>query len=58
MRNQPATENAEVTGDRDDLATQVLDQDDDSLWTGLARDAYQSSEDFYKMTLRRELGEH
>ena len=50
MRNQPATESADETG-RKDLDAQVLDQNDDSDWTGLARDAYTSSEDFYNSSL-------
>ena len=52
MRNQAATENAQISEGKS-LEDQVLDQTEDSLWTDLARDPYQSSEDFYKTFLGR-----
>ena len=47
MRDSPATENA-------NLESQKSEQGDQTLWTNLSRDAYESSQDYFNSSLRRE----
>ncbi len=47
MKNEPSTENADLLG-------QVQDQENDAVWTELARDAYRSSQDYFNSSLRRD----
>lgn len=47
MKETASVENAE-------LDDQLVAQEDDSLWTDLARDAYASSQDYFNSSLRKE----